>query len=311
MKIKFHGPKYFFNYHNIKFYFKNYRNFKFYFDLRRNKNLRKEKVSCIMCVWDEQSTIKLALESSKEFVDEYIIVDKNGSTIDFIEDYLINNDIQHKLFTKPDLNLQESRIFALKFCSFKWILIQDGDEIFRTTGRYSIHNLRKYMNYRNVVFCCPMVALSGDYVHVNPKRVLQPPHKFLYYNNGSIRIPSNQRDLPIMDGWQFMLNGVYKFNCCEVKPPKRIWLRTNFWYEWNKTNFSKKYRSLETYVKKEYPEINIKKEVTKWHKSHLDSLIEYETKKYGPLPQVILKHLNITNACDIRASAYEVDSQKS
>jgi glycosyltransferase involved in cell wall biosynthesis len=269
------------------------RNLKYFFGLRRDDRLKKGKVSCIMCVWNEQYTIKYALESSKSFVDQYIIIDKNGETLKCIKDFLDKNDYNYISFVKPSLNLKESRGFALEYCEHEWILIQDGDEIFRTTGKYSINNLRHYMNIKNVCFIAPMITLRGNFSHVDPNLVKSPPHVFLYHNNGTLRMPKDSRgEFPLLDGWIIVLEGVYKFNCSGCKSPKRLYLRNKFWKEWNLTQYSKVYPQIEDYVNNKYPELDINIATKEWYESYINKLEKYDPSKYGPLPLLISNNEN-------------------
>ena len=71
-------------------------NLRYYFKSRhRNPKLAKGDVVCIMCTWDEEMMVRLALESSKEFVSRYIVVDKNGSTIQAIKECCICFDVDN------------------------------------------------------------------------------------------------------------------------------------------------------------------------------------------------------------------------
>lgn len=49
-------------------------------------------VACVMCTWEERQTAPVAIESSKDFVDRFIIVDKGSEdgTARIIEEFAEN-----------------------------------------------------------------------------------------------------------------------------------------------------------------------------------------------------------------------------
>jgi len=207
------------------FFFSNLLHMGSYFkSLKRNPSLAKGDVACLIVTWDEGLMIRYALESSKDFVSRYVIIDKDGSTVPYIEECRDKWDLDIEIHTKPELNRRESRAFGVKRINEPWILIQDGDEIFHTNGSRKIQSLRKFMDRPNVVYCAPIVILMGDLYHTHRKYPIMPSHPFLYQNNGTIRVSAYARkreeDLPIMDGWKIGLPEPYKFNC-RIKPRVR------------------------------------------------------------------------------------------
>jgi hypothetical protein len=197
-----------------------------------------------------------------------------------------------EVHVKPEMTLREARAFALTRIEESWVLVQDGDEVFHTTGPNNINNLRNYMDRPHTVLCTPMNVLCGDFLHTRRKIPQQPPHMFLYHNNGTIRAPGITNDLPIMNGWKIILDRPYKFNCL-VKSPKRLFLRM-FWNEWCQKSLAfKRYPLLEDYVVKELG-IDLDNEVEKWYREYLGSFIPYDEEKMGYYPEVIKRRLNMT-----------------
>lgn len=258
--------------------------------IKNNPELSKGDVACVMCVWDEQIMVPLALESSKDFVSRYIVVDKNGNTAPIIEKYADLWNLNVEIYVKPKMSLKESRIFAISKINEPWILIQDGDEVFHTEGEQNISNLRRYMKRENVIFCSKMAVLMGDLKHTINPIPIQPPHKFLYHNNDTIKTGRNKEDLPDGDSYLVMLPGIWKFNCV-IKHPKRHYLR-KFWVEWCKeTELYKKYPDIEDFVREELG-INIEEEYEAWYKNKLESLVPYNEERYGYYPAIIRRQLN-------------------
>lgn len=196
--------------------------------LKRDPSLAVGDVAGLIATWDEGLMIRYALESSKDFVSRYVIIDKDGSTVPYIEECKDAWDLDVEIHVRPELNRRESRAFGITRICEPWILLQDGDEVFHTDGPRSIQSLREFMDRPNVVYCTPIVLLMGDLQHTHPKYPIMPPHPFLYHNNGTIRVRAYARtreeDLPIMDGWKIGLPEPYKFNC-RIKPRVRIGLQ--------------------------------------------------------------------------------------
>jgi len=255
-----------------------------------NPELSNGEVACVMCVWDEQLMVPLAIESTKEFVSRYIIVDKNGKTAPIIEKYAELWNLNMEIYVRPKLNLREARLYAVSKITEPWILIQDGDEIFHTSGETNIRNLRQYMDQENVIFCTKMTVLMGDLKHTRNSMPFQPPHKFLIHNNGTVKGGLDQDDIPDSDSHLIILNGIWKFNCI-IKEPKRQYLR-KFWNQWCKeTDSYKKYPELEDYIREELG-INPDEEYEDWYKEKLESLVPYDEEKFGDYPAVIRRQLH-------------------
>jgi glycosyltransferase involved in cell wall biosynthesis len=240
-----------------------------------------------MCTWEEKEIVPLAIESSKDFVDRYLVVDK-GSETDTVEAIKRRADewnLDIQIFVKPDLDLREARMFAVEKVDEEWVMIQDGDEIFHTDGLNSILNLKKQLRFRNIILCAPMTILAGDLLHTEPP-FIQPPHRFLYHNNHAIYSDEGRRDIPDAIGVNISLSRVYKFNC-RVKSPKRTFLR-QYWYEWCiSTDSFKRFKNLEDYVKAKLELENLDDYIKEWYSEYMDNLKPYDPKKYGYYPKVI------------------------
>jgi len=191
----------------------NFRNLKYAFQ-HEDKSLSKEDVTCVIATWDETLMIKHALESSSGFVSKYIIIDKDGATVEAIKEARDSLDLDLNLYTKPDMNLKESWDYGFKKAKDPWILLQDGDEVFYTEGKQSIHRLRDYMTRNNIVLCAPKLLLYGSLRLTMRKCVIMPPHTLLYHNNGTIRQnTAPKRDHPEIDAWRIGLPHPFLFNC--------------------------------------------------------------------------------------------------
>lgn len=191
----------------------NFRNLKYAFQ-HEDKSLSKEDVTCVIATWDESLTIKYALESSSSFVSKYIIVDKDGSTVEAIKEARDSLELDLDLYTKPNLNVRQARDYGFKKAKDPWILNQDGDEIFYIEGPQSIDILREHMTRPNIVLCAPKLLLYGTLMHTLRKCTVMPPHTLLYHNNGTIRQnTAPKRDHPEIDAWRIGLPHPFLFNC--------------------------------------------------------------------------------------------------
>lgn len=230
--------------------------------------------------------IRLALQSSKDFVTRYIVVDKTGSTVPAIKECIDAWDIDMEIFVKPEMTLRESRAYALEHISEPWVLIQDGDEVYHTNGPKGIHTLRELMNRSDVVYCASGPVLTGDFYHIHPRHSDLLPHPFLYHNNGTLKAPDLRRDHLIMDGWKIRLPDTYKFNCA-IKSPKRLFLR-RFWNECFSGPHAGLFNNLEDYAVN-YRRIDLDKEVDAWYSTLFDNLVIYDEDVWGKYPELI-KH---------------------
>mgnify|MGYP001024343278 CR=1 FL=1 len=249
-----------------------------------------------MCTWEEGRVAPIAIESSKDFVDYFIVVDKGSEdgTAKAIEELAEKWGLDIEIHIRPDLFLYEARLFAMKRAQEDWILVQDGDEVFHTNGPNSVFRLRRLLKkFGHVTFCAPMTVLMYDFLHTMP-RVHQPPHRFLYYNNGCIiegkTNAAKKEDLPSIFGIELHLKNVYKFNC-NVKSDKRMFLR-GFWGEWYKaTNAHRRYANLEDYVKAKLGLQDLTPLVEECVRETTAGLIPYDQDRYGYYPKVIRNHI--------------------
>jgi len=173
------------------------------------RTVKPNPLGCMMCVYDEQATIIDALQTTMNIVDYYVIVDKNGATIDTIKESGLNIDAEYHV--KPELTLVESREYALsRINNAEWILIQDGDEFYMSELKH-LPRTRPHILYRtrkNIIYPDRTMPLyQSGY------------HGFLYHNNGTIWIPY-PNDIPHMKGRTIHLEKVLIWNYHHKRRPK-------------------------------------------------------------------------------------------
>lgn len=149
----------------------------------------RKDTACMLVVKDEQETIENMIMSTRSIVDHYIVVDKNGGTIPYIKS--LGVDAEYHI--KPELNLQQSRRYALQQLKNTWLLIIDGDEFLTKDG---CDFIKKHRNHPHTYLrtCKNMLLKDGKTPIVN-----NGYHNTLLHNNGTIKIPRD-RDLPVMSG---------------------------------------------------------------------------------------------------------------
>lgn len=256
-----------------------------------------------MCTWNERLMVPLAIESTKDFVDEYVVVDKGSEdgTVNAIEECAERWGLNVHIYVRPDLILRFARLFAIGRADAEWILIQDGDEVFHTDGPNSIFDL--ILDERNAVYLAPMTYLAGDLLHtckqLGGKEVArQPPHRFLYRNNGTIRLCKDKHgyewlpgddDIPDVDGPEVTLPLVYKFNC-NVKSPRKMFMR-QYTFGWYKASDAWKECTIEEYVRRKLGVRDLEPVIERWYREYCSGLERYNEGRYGYYPKVIRDYI--------------------
>lgn len=250
----------------IKYYIKS---FKVY------PKLMKGSIDCIMCVWDEIDNIDLAILSAISFVDRFIIIDKNGKCERIVNFFKDKTNIEY--YIKPELNLSESRLYAISKSNAEWILILDGDEVL--TKKYK---LRAYMNHKNIILRTRMNRLVGKY---SLTELLQNGyHSFLYHNNNTFF--KGKGNIPSMKGRGILLNDIYKFNL-NVKSPLRMYIRRFHWDVYDKYVDHVKYPSIYEWVIEVMEFKPTQYYLDEWYKEFINGLIPYDEELLGEIPLVI------------------------
>jgi glycosyltransferase involved in cell wall biosynthesis len=247
------------------------------------------EVAGVMCVWDEQHNVGLALESSKDFVDRYIVVDKNGGTIPVVKEYADKFDLDVEYHVMPSLGLSESRLFAIEKSGAEWILVQDGDEVYSNSGANDLRNLRRLMVYPNIIVRSRKNVLVVDYLHT--QEINNGYHNFFFHNNGCLKA-TKERDVPYGCGRVINLKPVYIFNLTGVKPPKELFYRQKYWRDYNLREGYTRFKSIEEFVKVELGVEVTDETVDEWFSWYRGRALPYDEKVQGPLPQVLLKKIN-------------------
>lgn len=253
-------------------------------------------VTAIMCVWNEARMAPLALESLRDFVDEYVVVDAGSTdrTVDIIKQHAYEWDLNLQFYAKPGLKLREARLFAAEKANERWLLIADGDEVFHTDGPNAIGDVLPPLlaDYPGHVLRFPMRYLYADLEHTHLNRVELPPHKTLYDSaNGDLSPMAENRDLPAYSGGAHTVDRVIKFNV-GVKTWRRMFLREKYWYEWSKRADSD--LPIAEYARRELGVDDLGDCVEGFRERRLGSpnVVAYDAEEYGYVPKVIREYVD-------------------
>jgi hypothetical protein len=100
-------------------------------------------VVAIMALWDEALTLPLALDSTRHFVTEYIVVHKLGTdnTAEVLRACIAKWKLNVR-YIASNMTLREARMYALDLSRpyADIYIIQDGDEVFYSSGRNAVQN---------------------------------------------------------------------------------------------------------------------------------------------------------------------------
>lgn len=83
------------------------------------------KLSCFILTKNNARSIRYALESVHNYVDEVVIVDSGSTdaTLDIAREYT------DRIFYNELVDFSEQRNFAIKKCRGEWIFFLDADEV--------------------------------------------------------------------------------------------------------------------------------------------------------------------------------------
>jgi glycosyltransferase involved in cell wall biosynthesis len=198
---------------------------------------KEDGISVFIRLKDEEDWIRYSILSIKDFADE-IIVGDNGSEDKSVEivETLINEGLNIKLYKCQYMRINELTDFLLKKASYRWIMKWDADFVARTTGKYSIVNLRKkLMNMdrkRYYLIMLSHICLAGDLFHQNPDE-LTHTEEYIYTNSDYLTFihPGTCESLKSPKYYTVIkFDGYYSFHV-DVKSPDRMLVR-KYWFDW-------------------------------------------------------------------------------
>jgi len=268
-------------------------------------SMKIEKLACIMGIWEEQNMLPLALESTKDVVHKYYILHKSGrdKTKEVLDMCIKKWDLNVE-YINSEMRLREGRMELIKKAEadgYEWFLIQDGDEVFYTTGERALKNFAVILEDSNIQgIYSPMVYLKHDLIHhkepfkkgYGKDKILIVPHPTIL-KKGRIKWCPETGDVPISSGHIISLYSPIKFDC-NVKTPLRRLLRTHL-YAWEKVSDSYKTTTIEDFAmeKRKCKTIEeLEQKAIEYITKDIKSCKVYDENKYYLYPEVIKKYLN-------------------
>lgn len=286
---------------------------------------RKNGISVLIASQNEEAVVALCLLSFLEFGDELIVVD-NGSidrTKEVIQDIRATYPQKIKFYDKPDLpDLYQNRQYAFSKSSYRWVVRADADYVAYTGGKYNILKVRKKLLATKAglfpkVYAVPQCNVTGDFWHTgfdrntvqlgkhDPGRYVAPP----------VSVPM-VRIYEAFPGFKFQRIGRSEgttFNLLmrflKLTLPYPLWMHCTLKSEYNllfrseRTNWRElgdfaTYPTLEAYVKSvisdKYNTSNIDKAAEIYVENfYFPFLQPYDSEKYFPYPDLVLKQMNI------------------
>jgi len=268
-------------------------------------------IACIMCVWNEENMIPLALDSTRSMVEKYFICNKpaydNTKNIIFECKKRWNLNID---YTESEEKLRSARrTLTEKAISegFTYILIQDGDEIFYNEGPTNIKNIVKMLGTYNGIdskMICLYKRLDETIPEDNNKlkwhgysnnSIELVPHPTFFRSKAYTGYPNTKGDMPSYKDPKLIYHWPFKFDC-KVKTPIRMFLRRHFtaWHDGNTNETIEEYTlRCDEYTKKfliNHPNATLY-DIAESYYNTIKS-VKYDRERYFPYPSVIQKYIN-------------------
>lgn len=284
------------------------------------KLLKPNGISVLISAQNEESMIRLCVESFLCFADEIIIV-TNGSTdntIAICQELSMEYSDKVSFFDKPEINeLYKNRAFALTKARYRWVMRADADYIAYTDedGRLSIRGLRnrilQTVTLWPTAFWLEQVNISIDWgltcKYEIDNNSINLPLGFafnsghmprIYLNSPLLKFGRVGKNEGVLWGYiykQVFLEQPYWFHCT-LKSKEDLFLRTER-RNWRELNNTILYPTLKDYFEKKV--LNEKYSGMQFDKAKeyyfseilMSSLTSYDENKYFPYPMAIKRIL--------------------
>ncbi len=223
---------------------------------------RKNGISVMIRVRDEEDWIATSLLSLNEFADEVVIVNNNSTDKTLAEIKRIKERLNYKLILENETSNDICKVsnHALSLTSYRWIFRWDSDFIAYTSGYRNIKFLREYLlrlNQKKSYLIYPLTfSFAGDLFHVktgketNSEGYIHTYHpKLKYMKKGkfeSLQVPFFYKIKRLKE--------IYFVHIGSAKPIRKLLYRF-FWLFWQKE--LDKYTRIDDFI------VHIARE--KWH----------------------------------------------
>ena len=262
---------------------------------------KRNGISVFIRVKNEEDWIKYSILSIRDFADE-IIVGDNGSedkSVQIVKD-LIDEGFKVELYRCPDMTINELTNFLLKRTTYRWVMKWDADFVARTTGQYSIANLRQKLldmdRDRYYLIELSHICLSGDLHHQSPDEFIHT-EEYIYTNSDRLNFV-HPRTCEFLKSPKYYTvikcDGYYSFHL-DVKSADRM-LARSYWFDWMKTKNYERFPTLNSYVDHRIHSDNrfkTREEArSKFVINSCKKLVPYDRERFGDYPDILKEEIN-------------------
>ena len=259
---------------------------------------RKEGISVMMRVKNEEEWIGLSLRSLSCFADEVIIVD-NASTDNTLKEIeKVRPNVPFKLIVKKDDSRDICKVSnrALSLTSYNWIERWDADFIAFTSGERNIIHLRKYLlslkkkNYYQVYPI--LINFSYDLSHVHKNHILHS-EGYIHTYHPSAKYKKRGVFEFLRVPLFFLVKRVYTVHFVHTGTSKCIekLLYRYYWLVWIKDSRTKEPNGIIKYIrktaKKEWDTEDLGQIIREIFNEQRPFLQKYEKDKYVEYPELL------------------------
>jgi len=257
---------------------------------------RKNGISVLIRVRDEEEWIAKSLLSLNDFADEVVVVNNNSADGTLEEIERIKPQLKYVLVLENEISNDICRVsnHALSLTSFRWIFRWDSDFIAHTSGSQNIKFLRDFLlslNEKKHYLIFPLTySFAGDLFHVktgketNSEGYIHTWHpKLNYVKKGKFEI------LKLPFSYEIKrLNKIYFVHIGSAKPLKKILFRF-FWLYWQDhlAEFSKIEDYIDHELKEKYQNISAEDFTVNEFRRLILPLRKFEKAEFGDYPELM------------------------
>jgi|GEM_PF-1008541 len=203
----------------------------------------KKGISVYIPCKDEETHLKMCLESLLGIADQFILID-NGSTdatLEIMKDFqAIHRQTEIEVHSKPGMLLVDMVQFALSRVKYSWVLKWDGDMLAINEEKQFTDLKRRCLEAkRPAAYTLPRINLTGDYHHVSSwTEVVDAGEPFLRtFSNKFLFTEEYGRMEHAVIPLHYRLKlrkEYYSFHFSNLRPPARIMYR-HCYLDWRET----------------------------------------------------------------------------
>ncbi|MCF7792791.1 MAG: glycosyltransferase family 2 protein [Candidatus Cloacimonetes bacterium] len=270
------------------------------FQIFIKKPQRKNGISVMMRVNNEEKWIAQSLLSLNEFADEVVVINNNSTDNTLQEIENVKPELKFKLILENENSNDICKVsnHALSLTSYRWIFRWDSDFIAYTSGDRNIKHLREYLlnlNPRKFYLIFPATfSFAGDIFHVkigketNSEGYIHTWHpKLKYVRKGKFEI------LKVPFYYKIKrLEEIFFVHIGSAKSVNKL-LHRFFWLYWQ--DHLKEFSEIDDYIKdklqKKYDGIDPEQFVKMEFKRLILPIRKYKKSEFGDYPELLKENV--------------------